>query len=215
MQGVSCKFTDAEVLNIIELWDSHTMTQADIARRYNTSRQYIHQLIRINSSSRRMTDRRGIKPISYEDKVKKFHTMYIKRDYGCWEWKGKLSRGYGNFSILGSSSAYVASWIIHRGLVPKGKSVLHKCDNPRCVNPDHLYIGDQGDNMLDVRAIKFCVEDLKLLERLMILCEQTPKNKEPKRNTICEMFKISSKTLWRIRQSQLWPCWNGVYQFNW
>lgn len=49
--------------------------------------------------------------------------------------------------------AHRVSWQIHFGPIPKGKLVLHKCDNKRCVNPNHLYLGTQGDNNYD-RAIR-------------------------------------------------------------
>ena len=108
-----------------------------------------------------------------------------------------------------------ASWIIHRGNVPKGMFILHRCDNESCVNPEHLYLGDHGDNMVDIRALRFCVKDLELMEELIIISEYTPKNMEPTKTSICVMFRVSPMTLWKIRKSRLWPCRDGVHQFNW
>jgi hypothetical protein len=74
---------------------------------------------------------------------------------GCHEWTGaKKANGYGEFysRSLGRVLAHRFSWLIHRGKIPAGLMVLHKCHNRGCVNPDHLYIGTARDNALD--AIK-------------------------------------------------------------
>lgn len=70
---------------------------------------------------------------------------------GCWLWIASVNNdGYGFFGMGGRTmSAHRASWILHRGAIPKGKYVLHKCDVRQCVNPDHLYLGTQFDNMRD------------------------------------------------------------------
>lgn len=69
----------------------------------------------------------------------------------CWNWKGgKNSDGYGYFDFENSSGkAHRASWIINFGSISSGLSVLHHCDNPACVRPDHLFLGTQKDNMED------------------------------------------------------------------
>jgi hypothetical protein len=76
-----------------------------------------------------------------------------KSDEECWEWKGSLDRnGYGEIYCKATAHfrAHKISWMIHSGSsVPKGICVLHKCDNPKCVNPNHLYLGTQKDNAKD------------------------------------------------------------------
>jgi hypothetical protein len=67
---------------------------------------------------------------------------------GCWEWMGQTDR-YGKFSFGNEQLAHRASWIIHNGTIPDGLNVLHKCDNPSCVNPEHLFLGTHTDNMQD------------------------------------------------------------------
>ncbi len=75
---------------------------------------------------------------------------------GCWLWTAtKTKGGYGCASIEGGrkgiwTTAHRVSWVLFRGLIPKGLYVLHKCDNPSCVNPEHLFLGTQKDNMLDM-----------------------------------------------------------------
>jgi hypothetical protein len=69
----------------------------------------------------------------------------------CWIWRGRIDKdGYGSTS-LGKSGfrAHRLSWIIARGGVPDCRLVLHFCDRPGCVNPDHLWIGTQADNVRD------------------------------------------------------------------
>lgn len=72
---------------------------------------------------------------------------------GCWLWLNRLNDcGYGLFSLNKHHKvhAHRASWIAHRGTIPVGLSVLHKCDVRCCVNPDHLFLGTHVDNMRDM-----------------------------------------------------------------
>lgn len=77
---------------------------------------------------------------------------------GCWLWlAGAGKRRYGRFKLgklpNGKSVtrfAHRVSWQIHRGEIPKGIQVCHKCDVPECVNPDHLFLGTQKDNARDM-----------------------------------------------------------------
>lgn len=79
----------------------------------------------------------------------RFEKMFIASP-NCWEWIGALSKGYGSFRFTKTNdSAHRVAWMLYRGKIPNGVCVLHKCDNKRCVNPNHLYLGDHKQNMRD------------------------------------------------------------------
>ena len=70
----------------------------------------------------------------------------------CWEWSGCRKRRYGNFQASSvSKQAHRVAWELQNGVIPDGMSVLHRCDNPPCVNPEHLFLGTQQDNMDDMK----------------------------------------------------------------
>lgn len=72
---------------------------------------------------------------------------------GCWIWIGTDhgSSNYGTFAFSGKTfKAHRFSWELRNGKIPSGMSVLHRCDVGFCVNPDHLFIGTQLDNVKDM-----------------------------------------------------------------
>lgn len=87
--------------------------------------------------------------------IKNTHQTFLDRmkvaESGCWEWQySKDARGYGKIYINGYYwRAHRYSYQYHKGDV-EGYDVLHKCDNPCCCNPDHLFLGNPSDNALDM-----------------------------------------------------------------
>jgi len=71
---------------------------------------------------------------------------------GCWNWTGGLfDSGYGRVTKNGKNAlAHRVSYAHFFGSIPEGLQVCHKCNNKRCINPDHLYVGTHNDNMRDV-----------------------------------------------------------------
>lgn len=84
-----------------------------------------------------------------------FSSFEPEPNSGCWLWTGPDNgKGYGRICAMretGKQSIYAhhASWLLHRGEIPPGKVIRHKCDVTCCVNPDHLEIGTQGENVQD------------------------------------------------------------------
>lgn len=102
----------------------------------------------------------------------RFHG-FTERTGTCWLWTGSMRSGYGQIEHNGKTiGAHRAAWIIYVGEIPEGLEVCHRCDNPRCVNPLHLFLGTGKDNQQDCnrkdrrmrhRRTRLTVELLKMI----------------------------------------------------
>jgi len=101
------------------------------------------------------------KPGHAKTDIKKRFWAKVAKSDDCWNWIASLdSNGYGQFVAEENGKikhyrAHRFSWILHFGEIPKGNGyhgtcVLHKCDNPKCIRPDHLFLGSNSDNIKDM-----------------------------------------------------------------
>lgn len=87
---------------------------------------------------------------------KRFFSKILITESGCWEWQGSKTKfGYGKCKYFGEQLAHRVSFILHQGpLLGSEMCVLHRCDNPPCVNPSHLFVGTTDTNNKDRAAKK-------------------------------------------------------------
>lgn len=92
----------------------------------------------------------------------------VEKGTDCWIWQaGKFDNGYGQFRVGNKKiKAHRFAWEAVNGPIPEGIKVLHKCDNPPCVNPDHLFLGTNRDNTVDA-LIKGRIQPAKNLKHFV------------------------------------------------
>lgn len=131
----------------------------------------------------------------------------------CWVWRGHVDEiGYGRFPYEGENKAHRVAYALFNGAIPNGMLVLHKCDNRQCVNPAHLFLGTQKDNMADMSAKDRGVAPRLFGERnpmSKLSAEQVAEIRAmveggAKQIDACKRFGVSPMTVSRIIRRQAW-----------
>jgi len=91
-----------------------------------------------------------IKPTKAGERRVILGNTYIVESTGCMIWKGtKHSGGYGYYPLFGEQMVHRVVFMLTHGKIPNSYFICHRCDNPPCVNPDHLFLGSPKDNAQD------------------------------------------------------------------
>lgn len=159
-----------------------------------------------------------------EEQLKaRFKNKIKVSDSGCWEWQGALRHdGYGKAFMPGPIEirAHRMSYKLFVGELPLDKMVCHHCDNRKCVNPDHLFLGTHDDNMKDgVKKRRFCSGELRKKFNRPRKGENHPNSKltEDKVKDIIALSRIgwsyreiakyinaNSGTVWDVVKNKTW-----------
>ena len=129
-----------------------------------------------------------------------FHTKYlVDVQTQCWKWQGhKDKRGYGKWRWRSKN------WPAHRismlidGNDPQGYQVNHHCDNPSCVNPQHLYLGTQQDNMRD-RTVRGRTHNKLTQEQVLSIRADTDTYR-----TIGKKYNVTHDAVYKIKKRKTW-----------
>lgn len=151
--------------------------------------------------------RRGRNRVPLEER---FWEKVKKSDHGCWEWTACKVFGYGKIGLgsgNGSAQAHRVSWEIHFGPIPNGLHVCHRCDNPGCVRPDHLFLGTAADNMRDMttkgrRALGPKMRSPLTAEAVSEIVSRVRAGEEQKR--LATEYGVSRATVCRIANGLRW-----------
>lgn len=131
----------------------------------------------------------------------------VQKTTRCWLWTGsRYPNGYG-YIYLGPEqgrsrgryeAAHRVSWRLHKGEIPTGLRVLHKCDNRRCVRPGHLFLGTSQDNSVDmIQKGRGCA---KLTPVEVALIRSTPRHTYG----LAQRLGVSRDTIYKVRNGRTW-----------
>jgi len=145
-RNCQCAFTIKEEEKLIELYKSGK-TSTDIGKRMGCTGYTVRRILHIYNIILR--DSKKAQNVRF-NLFNIFFNKFTKNKNDCWEWNCKKTE-YGDIYYRKNHySSHRFSYTLFKGKIPKGLYVLHKCDNPCCVNPDHLFLGTHQDNITDM-----------------------------------------------------------------
>lgn len=157
--------------------------------------------------------RKGQVKIQTIEEIKKRFNEKVKiSDTGCHEWIGTIqSNGYGRFSFLGKSIyAHRFSALLKFGILINNKDICHICDNRRCVNPEHLFIGTRKENMEDCKKKGRQAKGEKLSKKLTDKKVKEIKILISEKQNILEISKKYGVSKTAISQIKLNKSWRHI-----
>lgn len=138
--------------------------------------------------------------------------VMVDADSGCHIWTGtKVGNGYGHFKVSSQTLKLAHRWIYEYTTgqtIPEGLCACHKCDNPSCVNPDHLFIGTRMDNIQDCiskgRNRRSWRGPFAKLSEIQAQVIREAIEAGFKISEIANYFKVAVQTIYAIRDGRTW-----------
>jgi hypothetical protein len=151
------------------------------------------------------------KPHNFKNYAKKFWSLVTKGSPNkCWLWHhNKSSNGYGNFLIYkgGKTKTFSAHRVAYQlTFGPTNLQVLHTCDNKLCVNPNHLFVGTQADNMLD--KVQKGRNNTQYVTPQQVHNIRRLAKQGIKHSVLAEKFKVSHSNIQHIVKRRSWSWLN-------
>jgi predicted XRE-type DNA-binding protein len=154
-------------------------------------------------------DKMAKRPLSerFFEKISETQSLIFWGGKRCHEWTGCLMKnGYGQINVDGRAGyAHRVSWELHNGPIPQGLFILHRCDNRKCVNPDHLQLGTFMENMEDMVAKKRQAAGMKNSHaKLDDDAIRLIRSSDLKQKELADMFGVTQPTISEVQSGKIW-----------